>query len=66
MMKTMLLSLLFVIIFLVASISNIFAIIAHKVTFYVALVLLVVVFVVAIIVIRNHVDKGTKNEEDDK
>ena len=66
MIKTFLSSLLFLVLFLIASITDILAIIAHKVTFYVALGLLVVVLITTIIVIKTHNNKGLKNEEDDK
>lgn len=66
MIKRHLAILLLVILFFLASVSNILAIVSHRIAFYVALVLLVVVLTIAYVVLKKHTNKGTKNEEDDK
>ncbi len=64
--KTFLLSVLLLILFSLASISNILEILAHRVTFYVALVLLIGALIAAVVILSPLGNKGKKNEEDDK
>ena len=47
-------------------VSNVLAIVSHRITYYVAFVLLAGVLTTAFVVLRKRTDKGTKNEEDDK
>ena len=64
--KTFLLSVLLLILFSLASISNILEILAHRVTFYVALVLLIGALIAAVVILSPLGNKRKKNEEDDK
>ena len=66
MLRMFSITLLFVIVCFLASVTNILAIISHKITYYVAIVLLAVVLATAFWVLRKRTDKGIKNEEDDK
>lgn len=65
MLRMFSMTLFFVILFFLASATNIFAIISHRITYYVAFVVLVSVLMAAFWVLRERADKGTKNEEDD-
>ena len=66
MIKTFLLSFLLLGLCVFAGDLNIFAVITHKATFYVALVLLIMVFVAAVVVSRKYGSKRMENEEGDK
>ena len=66
MIKAHLAIFLLVLIFFLASVSNVLAIMSHRITYYVALVLLVVVLTITYVVLRKHTNKRIKNEEDDK
>lgn len=66
MIKAFGLSVLLIIVFFLASITDIFVIFTYKATFYVALVLLVVVFITAFVVTKSYEDKRNENEEKDK
>lgn len=66
MIKAFLLSFLLIILFFLAGVTNIFAIMTYTITYYVAIVLLIAVLTVAFIVLKRHADKGKKDEEDDK
>ena len=66
MIKTFLLSFLLLGLCVLAGDSNVFAIITHKATFYVALGVLVVVLIAAVVVLRKYGSKRMKDEEDGK
>ena len=66
MIKALLITLLLAVLFFLAGVSNIFAIMAHKASLYVAFILLVVVLITARVVLKAHGDKEIKDEEDDK
>ena len=66
MIKTFWISIGLVILAYLASISNVLEILAHRVTFYVALILLVGVLMTAVVVLQTYNNKRKENEEDDK
>ena len=66
MIKTFLLSFLLLGLCVLAGVSDVFAIITHKATFYVALGLLVIVLIAAVVVLQKYGSKRMQNEEDDK
>ena len=66
MFKAFLISFLLIALFFLAGISNIFAIIAHKATYYIAMMLVLVALMAAFVVRRKYADKGIKDEEGDK
>lgn len=66
MFRMFLITLLLIILFFLMGVSNVLAIVSHRITYYVAFILLVSVLTTAFVVLRKRTDKGTKNEEDDK
>lgn len=66
MFRMFLITLLLIILFFLMGVSNVLAIVSHRITYYVAFVLLAGVLTTAFVVLRKRTDKGTKNEEDDK
>ena len=66
MFKAFLMSLLLVVIFMFADFTDLFAILSHKVTQYIACGLLLTVCITAVIVLKPNADKGTEDEKDNK
>lgn len=66
MFKAFLMSLLFVGIFALADFTDLFAILSHKITQYIACGLLLTVCITAVIVLKPNADEGTEDEKDNK
>ena len=66
MFRMTLMTLFLIVLFFFAGVTDILAIISHRITGYVAFVLLMGVLITAFFVLRKQADKGIKNEEDDK
>jgi predicted tellurium resistance membrane protein TerC len=66
MIKNFLICLLLVGVLIIADITDVFAILSHSITLYIAIGVVVILLTITAIVLRAYVDEETQNEEDNK
>ena len=66
MIKAFLTSLLLLILFAFAHFTDVFAMLSHRVTLYIASGILITVFAITTIVLKAYADEEARNEEDNK
>ena len=66
MIRSFLTSLLLVGLFALAYVTDVFAVLSHRITLYIAIGLLVTVLTITVIVLKMYAEEEAKNEKDNK